>query len=297
MTTLSDRPNPDSDSSKASYEVSASRKAFGSIMTGLVSACALLAALPLLSIMWTVISKGFSRLNAETITQLPPPPLVPGGGISNAIIGTLIVLAIGALLSVPFGIMAAIYVSEFARGTKLADGVRFGINVLSGVPSIIAGLFAYGVVVLLTGSFSALAGGVALAVLMVPIVERTVEEGLKSIPNEIRQGAIGVGATNFQTISQIVLPAALPFVATGITLALARAAGETAPLLFTALFNQYYTKNIMQPTATLSVLIYNFAISPYKNQQELAWAASLIVVAMILVVSVIARRLARRQVF
>lgn len=282
---------------RMSYEVSSRRKLFGSVMTGLVTLCALLAALPLLSILFTVIVNGFGRLDVTTFTELPPPPLVDGGGLRNAILGTFTVLTIGALISVPFGIMAAIYVTEFARGTKFANAVRFGINVLSGVPSIIAGLFSYAVVVLTFGTFSALAGGVALSVLMLPIVERTVEEGLKSIPSEIRQGAIGLGATNFQTISQIVLPAALPFIATGVTLSLARAAGETAPLLFTALFNQFDARSIMQPTATLSVLIYNFAISPYQNQQELAWVASLIVVTMILVISVIARRLARRQVF
>jgi phosphate transport system permease protein len=297
MTATSDRSNSNPVRSDLSYTVSPTRKRFGAVMTGLVTTCALLAALPLLSILFTVITRGFGRLDIETLTQLPPPPLVPGGGLRNAITGTFTVLLIGSFLSVPFGIMAAIFVSEFARGSKFADAVRFGINVLSGVPSIIAGLFAYGVVVLVTGSFSALAGGVALAVLMVPIVERTVEEGLKSIPQDIRQGAIGIGATDFQTISQIVLPAALPFIATGVTLALARAAGETAPLLFTALFNQYDARGIMQPTATLSVLIYNFAISPYKNQQELAWVASLLIVGLILTISIIARRLARRQVF
>jgi phosphate transport system permease protein len=266
-------------------------------MTVLVTICALLAALPLISILITVITNGASRLNITTLTELTPPPLLPGGGLRNAIVGTIIVSLIGLLVSVPFGIMAAIFVSEFARGTKLANGIRFGINVLSGVPSIIAGLFAYAVVVLTTGTFSAVAGGIALGILMVPIVERTVEEGLKSIPLEIRQGAIGIGATNFQTISRIVLPAALPFIATGVTLALARAVGETAPLLFTALSSQYGFRNIWQPIATLSVVIYNFATSPYKNLQELAWAASFIVVILILIVSVIARRLARRQVF
>jgi phosphate transport system permease protein len=193
--------------------------------------------------------------------------------------------------------MAAIFVSEFARGTKFANFVRFGINVLSGVPSIIMGLFAYAVVVLTTGTFSALAGGVALAILMIPIVERTAEEGLKSVPMETRQGAIGVGATNFQTISQIVLPAALPSIATGVTLSLARAAGETAPLLITALFNNFYAQGILQPIATLPVLIYNFAGAPYKNQQDLAWVASLLIVTLILIVSIVARSFARRQHF
>jgi phosphate transport system permease protein len=294
MAPVSDRPAPHGE---MAYTVNPARKAFGTFMTVLVTLCAVLLALPLFSILWTVISKGSSQLSLDLFTQLPPPPLMKGGGFGNAIIGSLTVLFIASLISVPFGIMAAIFVSEFARGTKFANFVRFGINVLSGVPSIIMGLFAYGVVVLATGTFSALAGGIALAILMIPIVERTAEEGLKSVPMETRQGALGIGATNFQTISQIVLPAALPSIATGVTLSLARASGETAPLLITALFNQYYAKGLLQPIATLPVLIYNFAGAPYKNQQELAWAASLLLVMLILVVSIIARSLARRQTF
>lgn len=283
--------------SQFSYGVSPARKAFGSFMTAVVVGCAILAALPLFSILWTVIINGITLLKPNIFTELPPPPMVPGGGFRNALMGTFWVLFLASLMSLPFGILVAIYVSEFARDTKLSQFVRFGINVLSGVPSIVAGLFAYGVVVLAMGSFSAWAGGVALAVLMLPIVERTAEEGLKSIPPEIRQGAIGLGATNFQTISQIVLPSALPFIATGVTLSLARAIGETAPLLFTALFNQFDAKSLSEPTATLSVLIYNFSSSPFKNQKELAWVASLLVVGIILVVSIVARRIAKRQVF
>jgi phosphate transport system permease protein len=297
MTPSPQSPQSDIAPGEMSYSVSSQRKVFGSFMTVLVTLCALLLALPLLSILWTVISNGIGGIRPGVFTELPPPPLVDGGGLRNAITGTFVVLAIASLISVPFGILAAIYVSEFARDTKFANAVRFGINVLSGVPSIIAGLFAYAVVVLATGSFSAVAGGVALSVTMVPIIERTAEEGLKSIPMEIRQGAVGVGATNFQTISQIIVPAALPFLATGVVLALARASGETAPLLFTALFNQFDARSIWQPTATLSVLIYNFAISPYKNQQELAWVASLLLIVLILIVSIVARRLTRRKVF
>jgi phosphate transport system permease protein len=295
MAQVTDQPLSNLDS--MSYKVAPHRTWFGYFMTALVTGCALLLALPLFSILWTVISKGAPSLSLDLFTQLPPPPLLKGGGFGNAIVGSLIVLAIASLISVPFGVMAAIFVSEFARGTKFASFVRFGINVLSGVPSIIMGLFAYGVVVLTTGGFSALAGGIALAILMVPIVERTAEEGLKSVPIETRQGALGVGATNFQTITQIVLPAALPSIATGVTLSLARASGETAPLLITALFNQYYAKGILEPIATLPVLIYNFAGAPYKNQQELAWAASLLLVMLILIVSIIARSLSRRQTF
>lgn len=266
-------------------------------MTTLVVGCALLAALPLFSILWTVITNGVAHLSPRVFTELPPPPMVDGGGFRNALMGTFWVLVLASLISVPFGILVAVYVSEFARDSQFSKFVRFGINVLSGVPSIVAGLFSYGVVVLLMGGFSAWAGGVALAVLMLPIVERTAEEGLKSIPPEIRQGAIGLGATNFQTISQIVLPSALPFIATGVTLSLARAIGETAPLLFTALFNQFDAKSLSDPTATLSVLIYNFSTSPFQNQKDLAWVASLLVIGIILVISIVARRIAQRQAF
>jgi phosphate transport system permease protein len=279
------------------YSVTPARKLFGSVMTALAVFCVAVAIIPLGSIIFTVLSNGFSRLNPAVFTELPPPPLVDGGGFRNAIVGTVLTALIGALISVPFGVMTAIYTVEFGRGTKLARFVRFCTNVLSGVPSIIAGLFAYGVVVLAMGTFSAIAGGVALSVLMMPIIIRTAEEGLKSIPNEVRQAVVGIGATNFQGVSQIILPAALPFIATGVTLALARAVGETAPLLFTALFNQYDVTSLRQPIATLSVLIYNFAISPYKNQQQLAWAAALVVVVLILVVSILARYVSRRKVY
>lgn len=287
--------------SQSNYAVSSGRKAFGNLMTTLVFVCVAIAVLPLASIVIMLVVNGFSRLSPAVFTELPPPPLVDGGGFRNAITGTLLTCLIGALISVPFGVLAAIYTVEFGHSSplakRLANLVRFCTNVLSGVPSIIAGLFAYGVVVLVMGTFSAIAGGVALSVLMVPIVIRTTEEGLKSIPREVRQAAVGIGATNFQSITSIILPAALPFVATGVTLSLARAAGETAPLLFTALFNQYDARGLREPIATLSVLIYNFAISPYKNQQELAWVAALIVVSLILLVSILARSLTSRKVY
>ncbi|MBD3881210.1 phosphate ABC transporter permease PstA [Phormidium tenue FACHB-886] len=266
-------------------------------MTGLVFLCVAIAILPLGSILFTVLKNGIGAMSLSVFTELPPAAGLPGGGFRNAIIGTLLTCLIGALISVPLGVLTAIYTVEFGRGNRLSQFVRFCTNVLSGVPSIIAGLFAYGIVVLATGKFSAVAGGVALSVLMAPIIIRTAEEGLKSVPRDTRLAATGIGATNFQSVSQIILPAALPFVATGITLSLARAAGETAPLLFTALFNQYDNKGLWEPTATLSVLIYNFAISPYKNQQTLAWVASLIIVLLILVVSIVARLIARRKVY
>jgi phosphate transport system permease protein len=300
MTNPSDHAGPQSqgiDFGEFEYNVTPFRRNFGKFMTVVVTICALLALLPLGSIFFTVLVNGFSRLSLEVLTELPPPPLVDGGGFRNAIVGTLVVVLIGTLICVPVGVMSAIYTQEFGQGTKFAEFVRFCVNVLSGVPSIIAGLFAYGVVVLATGTFSAVAGGVALSVLMVPIVQRTTEEGLKSIPPEIRQAAVGVGATNFQTVTKIILPAALPFIATGVTLAVARAAGDTAPLLFTALFSQFDARTLWEPTATMGVLIYNFAISPYQNQQELAWVAALVILVFILAVSILARTVTKRKVF
>jgi phosphate transport system permease protein len=291
MTSSSSQP-PDNQ-----FAVSSSRKQFGNVMTALVFACVAIALIPLASILFMVIKNGLGGLSPAIFTELPPAAGLTGGGFRNAIVGTLLTCLIGALISVPFGVLTAIYTVEFGRGNKLSQFVRFCTNVLSGVPSIIAGLFAYGVVVLTTGTFSAVAGGVALAVLMLPIIIRTTEEGLKSIPRDTRLGAVGIGATNFQSVTQIILPAALPFIATGVTLSLARAAGETAPLLFTCLFNQYDVKGIWEPTATLSVVIYNFAISPYKNQQQLAWVAAFIIVMLILAVSITARMISRRKVY
>jgi phosphate transport system permease protein len=279
------------------FAVSPSRQLFGRVMTGLVFACVAISLVPLASILFMTIANGLGGFSLDVFTQLPPAAGMQGGGFRNAIVGTLLTCAIGALISVPFGVLAAIYTVEFGQGNWISQFVRFCTNVLSGVPSIIAGLFAYGIVVLLTGGFSAVAGGAALSVLMLPTIIRTTEEGLKSVPKATRLAAVGVGATNFQTVFQIVLPAALPFVATGVTLAIARAAGETAPLLFTCLFNQYDIKGPWEPTATLSVLIYNFAISPYANQQKLAWVAALLIVVMILTISIIARIISRRKVY
>jgi phosphate transport system permease protein len=297
MTPLSSQGSSSSDASGGDFAVSSSRKLFGKVMTGLVFTCVAIAIIPLASILFMVITNGLGGLSPAIFTDLPPAAGMQGGGLKNAIIGTLITCLIGAIISVPFGILTAIYTIEFGLGNWISQFVRFCTNVLSGVPSIIAGLFAYGIVVLLTGGFSAVAGGVALSVLMLPTIIRTTEEGLKSVPKDTRLAAVGVGATNFQTVIQIVLPASLPFIATGITLAIARAAGETAPLLFTCLFNQYDIKGLWEPTATLSVLIYNFAISPYKNQQQLAWVASLLILILILGVSIIARIVSRRKVY
>ncbi|MBD2036689.1 phosphate ABC transporter permease PstA [Phormidium sp. FACHB-592] len=271
------------------------RTLFSSVMTGVSIVFTLMALIPLFAILIYVFIQGASRLSLDLFTQLPPPPLVKGGGFGNAIVGTLLMVGIASALSIPFGVAAAIFLSEFARDTKLANAVDFFTNVLSGVPSIVIGVFAYAIVVLKTGTFSAFAGGVALSVLMLPTIVRTAAEALEAVPRDYRQASVGLGATQFQTVVRIVLPAAIPAIVTGVMLAIARAAGETAPLIFTALFNQYWARGVWEPTASLAVLVFNFAIVPYKNQQELAWAGSLVLVAMVLLTSILARWVTKKR--
>ncbi len=273
----------------------APRTLFNSGMTILVCICAVLAVVPLAAVLSYVIMQGLSRFGPDLFTKLPPPPLVPGGGFGNALIGTLKTVGIGSAISIPFGVLAAIFLAEFAQGTKLASWIGFLTNVLSGVPSIVVGVFAYSVVVLNTGGFSAIAGGIALAILMLPIIVRTAVESLELVPAEARQASVGLGATRFQTVSRVVLPAALPAISTGVILAIARASGETAPLIFTALFNQFWVDDLWKPTPTLSVLVFNFATTPYKNQQELAWAGSLVLVLMVLIASVLSKLVVKRK--
>lgn len=275
------------------------RTLFNTVMTVVAFICGALALFPLLAVLSYVLFKGFSSLSLDVFTQLPPAPFRKGGGFGNAILGTLLMVGIGAIISIPTGVLAAIYLTEFSNG-KIARWVRFATNVLSGVPSIIAGVFAYSIVVLtLTrlnlGSYSALGGGFALAILMLPIIVRTTDEALQLVPQDLRQASLGLGATNFQTVIQVVVPAALPAIVTGSTLAIARASGETAPLLFTALFSSFWPDGLLKPTASLAVLVYNFAISPFKNWQSLAWAASLILVLMVLITSIIARWATRQK--
>ncbi|MCC5646322.1 phosphate ABC transporter permease PstA [Nostoc sp. CHAB 5824] len=276
------------------------RTLFNTVMTVVAFICGVLALVPLLAVLSYVIIQGFGSLSPSVFFELPPKALQPGGGFGNAILGTLLMVGIAALISIPFGVLAAIYITEFSSAI-VARWVRFAANVLSGVPSIIAGVFAYGIVVLTLvklnlGSYSALGGGFALAILMLPIIVRTTDEALQLVSQDLRQASVGLGATNFQTVTQVVLPAALPAIVTGSTLAIARASGETAPLLFTALFSNFWPDGVFQPTASLAVLVYKYAISPFKNWQSLAWAASLILVLMVLITSIIARWATRKKV-
>ena len=248
-------------------------------LTGLCIALSLLTLVPLFSIVVLVIQNGLPLLSANLFTQLPPAPGLDGGGFGNAIVGTLVMV----------GILAAVFVNEYASVSWLASTVRFVAKLLTGIPSIICGVFAFAAVVMTTHKFSALAGGIALAILILPTILLTAEQALLGVPYSFREASFGVGATPFQTIWRIVLPEAMPAIMTGVMLAVARAAGETAPVLFTALFSQNWIKGIMQPTASLSVLIYNFASLPYAYHIKLAWSASLILVALVTLSNILAQ--------
>jgi phosphate transport system permease protein len=272
-----------------------------SLLTGMAWIVAIIASVPLISVLYGLIVKGGHRLSLEVFTELPPAGFEEGGGFGNAIVGTLVTVGFGALISIPVGILAAIFLAELAPDSRVAYAARFCAKTLTGLPSILAGVFAYAVVVLATGTYSAPAAGVALALLMLPTVVLTAEEAMRMVPSKMKDAAYGIGCTRSQVIWKIVLPTALPGVLTGVMLAIARAAGETAPLLFTALFSNYWfvengTAQVMAPIASLSVLIYNFAGMPYENQIELAWTASLVLVLMVLIFNILARVLGRKKI-
>jgi phosphate transport system permease protein len=264
------------------------RKIVSHVIVVLCAAAVLLALIPLALVLFYVVSQGISSLNRAFFTHMPTPVGEPGGGMANSIVGSLIVTGLGAVAAIPIGLMAGIYASEY-RGTRLASAVRFAADTLNGVPSIVIGVFAYGVAVLPFQRFSAIAGGVALGIMMLPLVTRTTEELLLLVPPSLREGALALGATRARAVFTVVVPAALPGILTGILLALARVAGETAPLLFTAFNNRYFTSDIRQPISTLTVQVFTYAISPYEDWHRQAWAGALVLVAIILTCSLLAR--------
>jgi phosphate transport system permease protein len=264
-------------------------------------AATVLACVPLFSVLIMLIWRGSAKLSWQLFTELPPTAFEEGGGFGNAIVGTLVMVGIAALLSVPFGILSAVFLAEFGPESKTAAAVRFCAKTLTGLPSILAGVFAYAAVVLLTGTYSAPAGGIALALLMLPTVMLTAEEAMKMVPTRMKEAAVGMGCTQSQMVWRVILPTALPSMLTGVMLAVARASGETAPLLFTALFSNFWivqdgTPAIMEPTASLAVLIYNFSGMPFENQVDMAWAAALILVLLVLLINIIGQILSRRKV-
>lgn len=272
------------------------RRLFSYGMSAIAFTLTGLALLPLLAILIQILRLGVPHLSWQALTALPAPVGLPGvpNGFANAIVGTLIMVGIASLLSIPFGMMTAIFLSEFGQ-TAVSSFIRFIVTILSGVPSIVVGVFAYGVIVLVTKEFSALAGGFALAVLMLPIVILATEEALKLVPTSQRLASAALGANRLETTFRIVVVSALPGITTGILLAVARAAGETAPLLFTALFSQNWPQGLFSPTPSLSVLIYNYANSPFVEQTQLAWTASVVLVSIVLLTSILSRVVTRRR--
>jgi len=269
------------------------RKFLSQLIVVLCGGAVLLALLPLALILFYVVTQGFSSLNTAFFTRMPVPIGETGGGMLNSIVGSLIVIGIGALLAIPVGVISGIYASEY-RGTRLAAAVRFAADTLNGVPSIVIGVFAYGVAVLPFQHFSAAAGGFALGVMMLPLVMRTTEELLLLVPQTLREGALALGATRARAVFTVVVPAALPGILTGILLAVARVAGETAPLLFTSLNNAFFTTDPRQPISTLTVQVYTYAISPYPDWHRQAWAGALVLVGIVFICSVLARIATRR---
>jgi phosphate transport system permease protein len=265
------------------------------LLTGLTWIAAILGSIPLFSVIIMLVTQGGARLDIEALTSLPPAGFEMGGGFANAIIGTLVMVAIATLISVPLGLLAAIYLAILDPYSPVAATARFVAKTLTGFPSILAGVFTYAVLVIHFG-YSAVAGGVALAVLMLPTVVLAAEESMKQVPQKMTDAAFGMGCTRSQVIWKVVLPTGLPGILTGVMLAVAGAAGESAPLLFTALFSNYFMTELMEPTASLSILIYNFSAMPFDNQIELAWAASLVLVLIVLVFNILARLIGQSKV-
>jgi phosphate transport system permease protein len=264
------------------------RRLMSHVVVALCGAAVLLSLVPLVLILSYVLKQGLSSISWAFFTQMPVPPGETGGGMANGIVGSLMVTGLGAVFAIPIGVTAGVYASEY-RGTRLANAIRFAADTLNGVPSIVIGVFAFGVAVLPFHHFSAFAGGFALGIMMLPLVMRTTEELLLLVPNTLREGALALGATRARAVFTVVLPAALPGILTGILLALARVAGETAPLLFTALNNTYFTTDPREPISTLTVQVYTYATAPYADWHRQAWAGALVLVMMVLTCSVLAR--------
>ncbi len=271
------------------------RKAKSAGMT-LVMACFTLAVLvPLALIFIHIIRMGFGSINLDFFTQIPKPPGEAGGGMANGLAGSAVLIFLSSLLGIPIGIFGAIYLSEYGGG-RFTHIIRFSADVLSGIPSIITGMVAYTLLVVPMKSFSALAGAFALALIMVPIVLRTTEEQLKLVPGTLREASLALGVPLWRTTLKVTLRSALTGVMTGVLLATARIAGETAPLLFTALGNQFWSRSLTEPIAAMPLQIFNFAISPYDDWHRLAWAGALVLVTIMFGLSLAARYFGRRKI-
>ena len=262
-------------------------------MTTLTALCTLVAVGVLFVILAYIAMRGITALNLQFLIDTPR-PVGEGGGIGNAIVGSALLLLLSCVVGIPIGIACGIYLSEFGEGIQVS-AVRFLIDTLTGIPSIVTGIFVYAVVVLRMRHFSAFAGGIALALIMIPIVARTAEEMIKLVPQSLREGALALGAPQWRVTLGVVLPAAASGIATGAMLAIARVSGETAPLLFTAFGSRFHPRSLNEPIASLTVQIYNYAISPYDEWHAQAWAATIVLMALILSINVVVRFLTRQS--
>lgn len=270
------------------------RNAMNGIVTGFAILATILVIAPLVAILAYLIYKGARSLNLAFFTHIPVPVGQDGGGMANSILGSGIILALSSLIGIPIGIAAGVYLAEYGRGRFLGNAVRFTADVLNGVPSIVMGIAVYSLIVMQQKHFSALAGGVALSIMMVPTITRTTEEMLSTVPHSIREAALGLGVPKWRTTISIALRTASPGIITGCMLAFARVAGETAPLLFTALGNQFWSWHLNEPIGALPLQIYVYAISPYDEWHRLAWAGSLVLIVMIMAAVTLVRIYAGR---
>ena len=269
------------------------RRINSAVMTALTATCTVLAVGALLIILGYIAWQGIGSLNFQFLIDRPR-PVGEGGGIGNAILGSLLLLSISSVIGLPLGICVGVYLSEIGSG-RMAGAVRFIVDTLTGIPSIVTGVFVYTILVLPMKHFSALAGGVALAMIMIPIVARTTEEMLKLVPHSMREGALALGAPQWRVTFGVIVPAAAPGIATGAMLAIARISGETAPLLFTAFGSRFFPTSLNEPIASLTVQIYNYAISPYDEWHAQAWAATLVLMTLVLGINIAVRFLTRKR--
>jgi phosphate transport system permease protein len=271
------------------------RSIFSGGMDAIVALLTLAAIIPLISVLYMVLKRGAGNFRCSMLWELPPAAGMDGGGFGNALLGTLILVGLGTLASVPFGILTAIFLTEYSHGSRSARLIRFSAKILSGLPSIMAGVFIFGVLVATTRQFSVIAGGLALGILMLPIIILATEEALLRVPRFLREASLALGANRTQTVLHITLPTAAPTIITGVMLAVARAAGETAPVIFTALFTSYWIGKLTEPTASMAVLIYNFSSVPYDNMVNMAWSASFILILIVLVTNIVSHFVVNRS--
>jgi phosphate transport system permease protein len=271
------------------------RKALSMVMLSLTGVCAVLAVSVLFLILGYLVYNGWRSVDWNFFTKLPKPPGETGGGMANAILGSMQIVAIATVIGLPIGFMAGIYLSEFG-GKIFASIVRYMADLLNGVPSVVIGIFAWSVVVVPMGHFSALAGGVALSLILIPITARSTEQFLSTVPQTLREGALALGASKWKTIATVVVPAAYRGIATGMILGVARISGETAPLLFTSLNNQFWSAGWNQPTASLPIMIYTHAQAPYDDWHRQAWAAGLVLLLLVLFANIAARLILSRGI-